>query len=352
MLVPVSFLLAGEQISTHGKDDQACMRSVFIHAHAPSNKVRVVGLAPDKVFISSFAPPETPPHWLAEGVLLDNDLLKKQVAMIRNFADDAMVKVTYARGAASAVLSDGGGNVTFKVPVAMAEFPDYDGVIKAKSGNLYNADGSLNIREWEPVGFNSAYLKQCGEVAKTLDAGVAKDLRSKSGMMIHAYGGQAGVPLFIEFTSVPGTIMVILPRALALKVPHTATAQLLAPAIKASVAALRAHSTRWLQVADNAGSEIEREAAIAKSRQFLDRVGALLAKAPGVPSIAEPEPEAEPEFVADPDPDFAGEDKPQDAAPEPEPEAQPEAEPEDEPETEHDGHQTGRVTRVKIKLAA
>jgi hypothetical protein len=112
------------------------------------------------------------------------------------------------------------------------------------------------------------------------------------------------------------------------------TAALVGPAVKASIAALRAHSTRWLQVAKAATSDAEREAAIAKSKQFQERVATLMDTAP-VPKIGK---QAEAEAPAP------------EVQPEPEPQVEPEPIAEEEPQPEEQAVGGPTVKRRKIRV--
>ena len=141
-----------------------------------------------------------------------------------------------------------------------------------------------------------------------------------------------------DFSSWPGAILVIQPLKLAGFDTRKETAELLAPAVRGSVAALRAHATRWLQRSEAAESEAEKAAALAKSAEFQARVAELSKRLPGLPAItAEPQPEPEAQS---------------DSEPQPEPEDEPARDDQPSPDDEGDTfNETGpKVTRQRVNV--
>lgn len=245
------------------------------------------------------------------------------------------------------------GNAVFRTSAILGAYADYENVLGPSSFVTLDDDGVVRGREWEPVGINSTYLKHCGDVAKMLEAGLEKENRSKAGMVVRAYNssGNTAAPLVFDFSTWPGALLVMMPAKLADNSTSKETAALLAPAVKLTIAALRAHATRNLAWADET-EDPERKAALqAKAKEFQDRVAEIFKRAPGLPAIAaeapKPEPEAQPEPQPEPEarPTVnmdvsegpAAEETPDqepaaEAAPEPEPEPEPEG---DDPVSSH-----------------
>ncbi len=90
-----------------------------------------------------------------------------------------------------------------------------------------------------------------------LDNGRPKSEREKTGMVVRAFTGDQTRPVVFDFPGWPGAVMFVMPMKLSGGISQE-TAALLAPAVRGSIAALKAHSTRWLQVAKAATTEHRR----------------------------------------------------------------------------------------------
>lgn len=329
--LPAALLLAAETTSQRG-GNRPELSSVFLHSH--QGRGRVVGTDGNRLFVGSFALPEEQeeiPSWLSSGVLLSNADLKARVSLLLKLQDSRDVRVSYAKGAAHAELSDALKASVLRVPVVAQEYPNYEVAVRSETFATLDGDGEVTGKEWEPIGINSQYLKHCGDIAKVLEAGLAKEDRSKTGMVVRAFNasGDATAPLVFDFSSWPGAILVMMPARLATNEVSQETAALLAPAVRASIAALRAHATRWIQRAEATESETEKAAALAKSQTFQDRVAELMKRLPGLPALEADKPEGEGEQpVEDPSGEAEAEEQPE---PKPEAESGPTDEPADEP---------------------
>jgi len=218
----------------------------------------------------------------------------------KNDSSAGKVRLRFAAGMASADLTDARRTMAFQVAIVDEEFPDYERSIPTAAFANLDGEGAAQGREWEPVGINSAYLKHIGEIAKTLEAGLPKDLRSKGGMVVRAYNaGSPTSPLVFDFSTWPGVILIVGTSKLDTKAASPETAALLAPASRLPLAALRAHETRNIAWAGKASTEDERLNFLAKAEGFRNRVAEILKRAPGIPMLAAPnqdEPTAEVEF--------------------------------------------------------
>ena len=344
LLVPSAILLAADAVSAHDAEDRAYLQGVFLHSK--DGVGRAVGTDGKRMFVASFPLPEAAPSWLAKGVIVSNDGLKARLSMIAKEDTEGSVRLSYANGAPKLELTDPTRSMIFHTPICTGTFPEYERVLKINSFGELDEEGRPIGREWQPIGINSGYLKHCAEIAKVLEAGLPKSLRSKTGMVIRAFNtnGNDNAPLVFDFSTWPGAILIIMPAKLATAETSRETAALLAPAVKLTLAALRAHATRnqaWADAAEDPAVKANFEA---KVEHFNERIAELLKRAPGLPALDAPEPEAEPQ--AEPE---AQVDQPQ---PEPQPEDQPEADkPEETPE--HDStpaNDEPQVTRRRVAM--
>jgi len=329
VILPAALLLAAEAVCASKDDGREVLQGV--HIHRRDDLVRIVATDGIRMFISSLKVSGPLPAWMDdEGIILSGDGLKARVGMICKMQDEPVVTISFAKGQPKASLSDNLGAAVFQMAVIGEEYVDYEAFLQASSFINLDDWGNKTGVEWEPIGINSMYLKQIGEIAKTLEAGLPKERRTKGGMVVRSYnGGNATAPLVFDFSTWPGTLLVILPAKLATPVISKETALLLAPAVRGTVAALRAHATRWIQRAQDATGEDEREAALLKAAGFQERVAEVLQRAPGLPAIADQsEPVREPEG-GEPSPTF---EEGEGERPEDEAEAQAEAEAEAEAE--------------------
>jgi hypothetical protein len=294
LLIPAALLLAADAVTV---EDPNRPYLYGVYLHSTEGMGRVVGTDGNRMFVSSFKIEGTAPDWLEDGLILSSHGLKARIGMIAKGTEGPMVRVTWAKNQPKVTLSDFDRSMAFQCLISDGVYPEYDRVIPAESFSNLDEEGMATGREWEPVGINSVYLKQVGEVAKTLDAGLAKADRSKKGMVVRAYnGGGTGSkssPLVFDFSSWAGAILIIMPAKLASPVMNPVTAALLAPAIKLTIAALRAHQTRNLAWAEAADPGFARDRFLAKAKGFELRIMEVLKRAPGLPALAAPVTEQE-----------------------------------------------------------
>lgn len=296
MLVPAGLLLAAVSVSPTKDPTRFYLQSVFVHS--VDGTPRVAATDGNRLFVASFEAAKPRPDWLEQGLMISNDGLKAQLGMIAKSGEAAMVRVRFGKGQPKVELSDERESMVFKTDLVDGEFPQYQRVIPAESFSHLDANGDPIGSEWEPVGINSKYLKHIGEVARTLESSLPKSERSDGGMVVRAFNGNSDAskpsPLVFDFSNYPGAILVIMAARLATPAISTETAILLAPAIKLTIAALKAHGTRWLQRAEDTQDPTEKEMALARAENFRLRVEEVLRRAPGLPAIgatAEPAPE-------------------------------------------------------------
>lgn len=313
--------------------------------HRAGDVGRIAAMDGNKMFVASYALEQPIPSWLTAGIIVSADAMKKRLQLIMGMSDNRMIKITHTAGSGFVLLSDEDDAAVFKVDVIRGPYPDYTAKIGADSFAVLDADGQPQGREWETIGINSQYLKHCGDIAKLLDAGLPKKERNKAGMIVRAFNsGKPTAPLIFDFSTWPGAILVMLPARGADQVTHRATAALMAPAVKLTLAALRAHATRQLAWAEAATDPIIKADHEAKAAEFVRRVAEIVTRTQAQAILADdsqsaPEPivQPEPEPVIAPEPEPVVHQEPNGwdessfkphADPEPEPEPEPEPQPE------------------------
>jgi hypothetical protein len=125
-----------------------------------------------------------------------------------------------------------------------------------------------------------------------------KDRRPKEGMVIRAFTGSEHSLKVFDFPQWPGALLLLQPIPAGYLPIDKETQPVLAPAVKLTVAALRAHETRWLDRAEASTDEGEKAIALAKAAGFKARVDDLIGRtptvkieAPAAPQIEAPEAE-------------------------------------------------------------
>lgn len=303
MVVPVALILAAESIVAKAAAEKAYLHGVMLH-QKDGGAGRIVGTDGHRLFVGSYPVPAKPPSWLKDGLMLPADDLKARVSVIAKVGDSDLVLIKHAKGNAVAYLSDATETMVFKIAVGdVKTFPEYEQVFGIGSFTDMTEDGEMRgKREWEPVGFNSRHLRHCGDIAKILEAAMPKEAREKNGMTIRVFdNGEATAPRVFDFLGWPGAVLVIGGQVTQTTLP-LATARILAPAVKLTVAALRAHATRWLDAAKKASTPEAKAECMAKAEGFQARVAEVLARTPdlevkaiGTDKPQEEEPTAEDE---------------------------------------------------------
>lgn len=298
LTVPAALLVAADMASEH-KLENSALGGVYLHAKEGAG--RIVGTDGKRMFAASFRLRDPIPAWLADGVILSNEGLKARVGMISKTGAQAAVTLRFAKGFPRVEVSDARREMVFQLPVIQADYPEYERFFKVSSFVSLDTEGERDAKEWEPIGINSAYLKHVGEIAKVLETGLPKEERSKTGMVVRTYTSAPSAPVVFDFSLWPGAVLVIGVSKPDDKGMSPETAQLLAPAIRLTLIALKAHVTRNLAWAEDATDEVLKAGYMIKAEGFQARIAEIMKRAPGLPALSAPapEPDAEPEPVED-----------------------------------------------------
>jgi hypothetical protein len=286
--IPIVLLMAAESVS--GGESGSC---IFLHARNGAG--RVVSASPERnrLFLASFDLPTKNeggcPAWLNAGIKVDTEDLKPKLGLLKTLASaETSVRITYATGGVYAELSNSTQSVTFRLSLVDGAFGNYDVLFEG----AFTSNAS--DRDWQAVGFNSTYLKQCADIAKVLESGLDKSQRSPGGMVIRAFnGGEKNKPQVFDFPTWPGALLLIPPAEFPSPAISKPVTSLLAPAIRASISALTAHATRNRAWGDEQTDPAAKAAFYQKAVVFDQRVAALRMKLPGF-AIAAPTPAPEP----------------------------------------------------------
>ena len=282
LTIPAALLLAGEAIASKASKEMTMFHGVLIH-QVDQGHARVIARDGYRLFVASFKLREKAPTWLKDGLLLSRDSLKARLTMLTRVEEAQFVQVSYAAKTRDAELSDLSRSAVMKVNLGNpASFPGYDRAMSEASFNSMNQDGEVDRRDWQAVGFSSKSLKHCSDIAKILEAGLNADDRPAEGMVIRAFQGRENAPKAFDFPAYPGALLLLQPVPIGSLPLAAETAAVVAPAVKLTCAALRAHAKRWIMRADATTNEAEKAEHMARAANFTDRVNALLAKAPGV----------------------------------------------------------------------
>lgn len=298
--VPVALLLAAESITVKADKDgsfpEGAWPGVLIH-QKDAGSARVVACDGPRLFVGAFSIGGRPPSWLKVGIMLPKANLKARAMMIGKATTHLVIG--HEKGTSFAYISDSANpevaSSLFKTPVDVSpKVVDYDGKFNNRPFEELADD---DRRSGEPVGINSRHMRQCGDVARILESSMSKEERDANGMVVRFFEG-AGLdePRMFLFEGYDGAVLVVSPTRFIDPTLSRQTARVLAPVVRGTVAALRAHATRWIQAAEAATTDADRDAARAKADGFQQRVAAVLQQAPDVqvPGVAGPATDASP----------------------------------------------------------
>ena len=232
-------------------------------------ELRVSATDSRRLFAFSMPCRDTLPDWLEDGVTISLALLKDQLGLIEKLDGEAVI-VSYQKEAPRVVLSDQRENVTFRDYPIDGEFPDYD---KLLGGVDLSARTTLDL---DSTAYQAAYLKGVADLAKLLGSATVQVFGSAG----------AGKPVLITFPGCPGAVLVLMPLIAETTIAPQ-TARVIEGAIAGTLAALKAHRTRW----ERKLAKLPNSTALKKKVAEYDaRIDALVARtAPALPAPVPPD---------------------------------------------------------------
>ena len=293
--VPVLLLQAAETVVSKVPKDKPTWQAVFLHQKDGMGRVVAID---DKysIFIGAFEA-KPMPAWLKTGISVAREDLKARVNMIHKIAESQNVILSYAKGQTHLTMSDEGNTMAFQVPAAEVQaMPDYEASLQsidAASVADMGEEGERSARaEWEPVAIGSRYMQECIAIAKILLSSQDKAARDEHGVAIRMFHPTPSAPRIFDFDGWPGVMLIVGAMQMEVQQLPVLTQRLMAPASRGTLAALRAHETRWRDAAVAAETDQQRAACTAKADEFARRIAALVAAAVSRPALAAPAPVA------------------------------------------------------------
>jgi hypothetical protein len=265
--IPVGHLLAALQCAS--KDESRYyLQGVFIH-RTLDGFVRLAATDGARCLVANLYrehKDKPGPKWLSEGVIVPADGLAARVKLIDKAQKDLNigVKIAYGINQPRIEVSDDMGINIFRLMPVNGMFPNYENVTTNRWSGV-----DVERGDWKPTGFNPTFLKSVADVAKALDSETVE---------CFDYAGADGKSQPILFTfgpKVQGVALFLMPMQVQSKMGE-ANRLLLAPSIKLTLAALKAHETRNRDAAKELKAGPEKEAALAKADAFAARIKAVI----------------------------------------------------------------------------
>ncbi len=266
------YALKGALACSSDEETRFYLNGVYIHRIEQS--IRVAGTDGKRLFVCMIEQGDMElPAWLDAGVIIPRDELKPRLSFLDKLKEGTAV-ISFAPGAAKVVLSNANDDTVFRMEPVNGTFPDYQTGVIDKTHGAFTREASA---DFEAVGYDAGYLKEVGAIAKVLDSDY-----------VRVFSSTAGEPSVITFDSAPGVILYLMPSTIKTALAPQ-TAKLLEGPIKGTIAALKAHQTRWQQRYDDlpgTAPESEREAIQIKIEEYVLRIANVIKQAnpPALPS--------------------------------------------------------------------
>ena len=244
-------------LATAKKDPRQYMNGVLFRER--DAHVEVVTTNGAILLVQRLPKMEKVPGWVkGTGTVVDADLLAK----LAKIQDQGGISLAFGKNHPSVIGTTSPDFARFRLEVIESAFPDYVHIVE-------RGDKAINGSEVAPLqspALDPAYVKVAAQVGAVLEAkGVFPFLSHDGTPSVFAFGENAAAALYV------------MPLSAANAGPafSDSAVRMLAPALKGTVAALRAHITRAKQL--EAKATKAEEPAIAKKRADLEqRLAAIL----------------------------------------------------------------------------
>ena len=262
-----------ELLPSSGKEEEGQVRRV-VYVHGVDGKMCVVATDGSNVLICSKAcSNDLQPAWAKQGVLLHAPQLKSRAKFIAG-EDNAVCTVAWDGVSRFVELASPGEDIVMRVAINDAmTFPAYDHLVA-------QLDFSASFQDFEGFGLNTNVAKSLAALANKLT--IAWDNKAKpkpkDGYRLKVYPAGPNKPLAVEFLEVPGALLIVMPQAVDQRLSVTAR-DLLSPAAKGTLAALRAHRTRIEQQMAKAKTQRDKTTLGAKIAEYDQRIARVMASA-------------------------------------------------------------------------
>lgn len=266
------------------------LNGIFVQSHEDT-AVRLVATDGNRMFVYAVPAIEAAvggklPKWLGAGVIVPSEYLKDRLALLEKLECTTAV-IAYQTAAPHIVLANPDDTCRFRLSPVDGTFPAYGPVLDT----LQVFEGRERA-DLSSVSYNPAYLKGVGALAKLLDSD-----------SVRLFANEEGGPSFITFPGRDGAVLVLMPMR---QDPSLGvqTAKVVSGPMSGTIAALKAHRTRWADKLDGA-AESEKAEIEAKMADYDRRIAEILARTagPALPPPKETETADEgmqPELAAEP----------------------------------------------------
>jgi hypothetical protein len=273
-----ALMVTGEKrTEVNGKKSDVPANMQGVHIASREGEIRISATDGNRLFVYSvdISSALELPRWLASGITISLQLLKEHLTMLEKIgADDAVV--SYQTNAPHLLLSDPYNRVTFRTSPVDEAFPVYDNVF---SGIDLSARTTVDL---ESTAYQAGYLKGVADLAKVLDSNTVQ---------VFASSGQ-GKPTLITFPGRPGAALVLMPIVSEDAAIPQSTMRVLSGPIAGTLAALRAHRTRWEKKLEKLPTSRAIQKKIAEYDQRIDAIVGRTAPALPAPEVDESDEEA------------------------------------------------------------
>ena len=216
--------------------------------------------------------------WLRQGIIIPAENLAARLSMLARCseASDPICRIAYAAEAPKIEIGDFDSENTFRARPIAGTFPDYTRIIESSTGAFDPQSG-----DWEPAAFAPEQLKYVSAVAAALDAKsvMLYVARSPIAGSKHEEAERRGHPSVIVFGGAAASVMYLQGYNIADATLPTETRNILAPAIKGHVGALRAHLTRAKAAARKEKDRAAKAALLAKAGEYEARIALVIQRA-------------------------------------------------------------------------
>jgi hypothetical protein len=254
-----SRMLAAALLAAAKGDQREHLNGVQL-TRAGDQLMRIAATNGQALFVSHVKTDKALPEWLDDvGVIVDRERLPT-VLKLAGTDDGDEVELSFGKHHPQFV-AEVGGWATLKLGKHDGRFPDLSAVIAGGAEALMH-EGAVPM---EAAGLDPAYVKLAAQIATQLGAPNVRAFTGNSvGASVFTFGSSAAA-------------LYVMPMRESAEV-STATVALLAPAVRRTMAALKAHETRLLEAAKDAKPEAADELK-AKAATFAQRIKALAAEA-------------------------------------------------------------------------
>jgi hypothetical protein len=273
--LPIKPMQAALACASH-EESRYYLNGLFVHA--VDSSARIVATDGHRMFVYSIAIEGEAPEWLQAGVIVPRELLKEKLTLIEKL-DNTTARVAYATGAMNVVLSDAADSCLFRMTPVDGTYPDYNRILD--DAKVFEA---RELTDMASVAYQSKYLKGVGDIGKMLGSDT-----------VRLFGASLdGEPSLITFPDAPGAVLVLMPARFDREISPE-TVKVIGGSVNLTIAALKAHRTRWQERGEQSTNQRTKAECEAKVAEYTVRIDAIMAQINPPVALPPPAKKAEPE---------------------------------------------------------